>query len=592
MGFAPGIIFIILAVTLVLFIWGHWRYDVVALLCLVAVVLSGVIPYKEAFSGLSNPAVITVAMVMVITRAIAHSGLVDHLVRRLSPATNNCMLHIATLTIIAAILSSFMNNVGALALVMPVAIQTAFERNRSPSLLLMPIAFGSILGGMTTLIGTPANMLVSAYRETVVGVPFRLFDFTPVGLVVMIAGIIFIVLLGWRLLPRHGASQKSLESLFQIKDYITEIQVPPESPLVGMTLAQLEEDEALEVAVLGLIRQQRCCLPLQPSDVFQAKDILLIETPPNALDSLLKKTQAILVSDQPVSSEELHSKDRAVVEALVVPGSSLEGRNPQQLHLRRRFGIHLLALSRQGKAIRQRLRHDRLCAGDVLLLQGEADTLLETVADLGFLPLAERGLHVGLRKGALLPMVIFAIALVVTALNILPVQMAFSVAVVAMIVLDVIPIRKVYESIDWSVLVLLAAMIPVGTALEKSGGSAFIAHGIAALAYQVPPIFIVGLLMGVTMTLSDVMNNAATAVVMAPIAVSIAQSLGYHPDPFLMAVAVGASSAFLTPIGHQNNTLVMGPGGYRFGDYWPMGLPLELLILVISLPLIVWVWPL
>lgn len=592
MGFEPGIVFSILGVTLVLFIWGHWRYDVVALLSLAATVISGVIPYGEAFSGLSNPAVITVAMVMVMTQVISHAGVVDYLVRRLAPATNNLVLHIGILTTIAAVLSSFMNNVGALALVMPVAIQTAFERQRSPSLLLMPIAFGSILGGMTTLIGTPPNMLISAYREAITGVPFRLFDFTPVGLMVTIVGILFIVLLGWRLLPRGGVSQKSLEDLFQIKGYMTEIQLPSDSPLVGITVAQLEEDESLDVMVLGLIRQQRRRSQLQPSEVLQGKDILFIETPPKGLDSLLKKTKAILVSDQPVSSEELHSKNMSVVEAVVMPGSSLEGRNPQRLRLRQRFGINLLALSRQGKAISQRLRHDRLCAGDVLLLQGETDSLLETVADIGFLPLAERGLRIGLSEGALLPMAIFTIALLLTALNVFPVQITFSGAVVAMIVLDVIPIRKVYESIDWSVLVLLAAMIPVGTALEVSGGSAIIAHGIAALAHEVHPFVILGLLMVVTMTLSDVMNNAATAVVMAPIAVSIAQSLGCHIDPFLMTVAVGASSAFLTPIGHQNNTLVMGPGGYAFGDYWPMGLPLELLMLVISLPLIVWVWPL
>ena len=583
-------VFIILIITLGLFIWGRWRYDVVACMALMATVVVGAVPYKQAFSGFSNPAVVTVAMVMIITQAITHSGVVDRVVAGLAPATGNVWLHVAILSLLAAVLSAFMNNVGALALVMPLAVQTAFKNGRSPSLVLMPIAFSSILGGMTTLIGTPPNILIANYRHDVLGVGFTMFDFAPVGVVLAVAGILFITVVGWRLIPKARTKHKIAEDLFQIADYITEALISEESSLIDQTVADLEELVKGGCQILGIIRDERKRLNLPPSSKLKENDILIIEASSADLEQLVKTCKLELVGNHKASAEALKSKDVELMEVVVIPGSQIEGRTIQKLRLRTRYQINLLAISRKGQPFRERLKNVRLQAGDVLLLQGNADTLADSVLEIGFLPLAERSLRLGLETNLFLPLLIFAFSLILVVTKVFPVQIAFSGAVLLMVLFNVIPIRRVYGSIDWSVIVLLGAMLPVGMALETTGGTELIANWIVSLAGNSHPIVILGIILIVTMCLSDVMNNAATAVVMAPISISIAETLGFSIDPFLMTVAVGASCAFLTPIGHQNNTLVMGPGGYHFGDYWRMGLPLELLIIAISLPLIPYVW--
>ncbi len=587
------LVFGILIATLALFIWGKWRYDVVALMALMATTVTGAIPYTHVFSGFSNPAVITVAAIMVITQAISQSGIVNYAVKRLAPATKrDFWVHAAMLTSIAAVLSAFMNNVGALGLVMPVAIQLALRSNRSPSLILMPIAFGSILGGMTTLIGTPPNIIISTFRQETVGTPFNMFSFFPVGATAAVAGIIFIVFFGWRLIPRARIKQKKAEDIFKIKDYVTEVRVSADSPLIEKTIGDFWKMLSRESLILGLVRGIRKRLNPPFTEVLREGDILIIEASSKELEQIVLEARLELVGTESFSADVLRSQDVSLVEAVVVPGSKVEGATPQRMRLRSRYGINLLAIAREGTPFRQRLKDVRLSAGDVLLLQGKADTLVETTADIGFLPLAERGVQLGIPRRVIFPVAVLFAALLVSVLHILPIQIAFFGAVLVMVLFNVMPIRRVYESIDWSIIILLAAMIPVGGALETTGGTNLIAGVIASVSLHLDPIFILGLVMVITMTLSDVMNNAATAVVMGPIAASLAQSLGYNIDPFLMAVAVGASCAFLTPIGHQNNTLVMGPGGYHFGDYWRMGLPLEIIILVVSLPVIMYVWPL
>ncbi len=585
-------VFIILFCTLILFIWGRWRYDVVAFLALIATVLTGVIPYSAAFVGFSNPAVVTVAEVMIISSTLANSGVIVKLVKYLTRFTKNTFLHISSLCIIAAVLSAFMNNVGALALLMPIAMQTAKSHQRSPALLLMPLAFSSILGGLITLIGTPPNILISAFRMQYLGKPYSMFDFAPVGLAACIAGVIFIVLIGWRLLPRARMTIKTTEDTFNFSDYITEVRITKDSIFTNDTLEKFEKYSEGNIVVLGIIREGRKRLRLKLDEILQENDILIIETSSIDLEKLLQSTKLEIVGSEKISTEMLSSEHVEVAEVVVPPNSSLIGRSVQRLRLRSYYGINLLALAREGLPVNRRLSNVGLKAGDVLLLQGRSDNLTENINELGFLPLAERGLKIGLPRTAYLPLIIFILALIVAARGMLPVTIAFGVAILAMILLNILPVRRIFESIDFSVLVLLGAMIPVGNALQSSGGTQTIANLLLAISDHMPGWFILGLVLIITMTLSDIMNNAATAVVMAPIAATIAQSLHYNVDPFLMAVAVGSSCAFLTPIGHQNNTLVMGPGGYRFGDYWRMGLPLEILIIFVSLPMIEWVWPL
>jgi di/tricarboxylate transporter len=584
-------VFLVLFVTLVLFIWGYWRYDIVALMALMSLVILKAIPYSLAFSGFSNPAVITVACVMVLTHTITRSGILDSMVNHLSRLTKTPILHVGILCLIAAVLSAFMNNVGALALMMPVAIKTALQYKRSPAMVLMPLSFASVLGGLCTSIGTPPNLLISAYRGQVTGQVFQMFDFAPVGLVVASIAILFIALLGWRLLPydRKVPSQ-SLDN-FQIQDYISEVRITSTSTYIDKPLQELERSIQGDFAILGLIRGKVKRLAISPSEILQDGDILIVEASHEDLEKVVDGGKFVIASNDAISSELLRSKNITLVEAVVPPGSRVEGRSWQRTRIRSRYRINLLAIARQGRAFQKRLNHVNLRAGDVVLCQGDSETIYDSLLTLGFVPLFERHVQVGLPKFVLLPLLIFALSIVVAALGIFPIQIAFSLAVGCLVLLNIIPARTLYKNIDWSIITLLGAMIPVGNALQATGGTELIANLFLSLTGNFPAYVIFGLLLLITMTLSDIMNNAATAVVMAPIAVSIANAMHVNVDPFLMTVAVGASCSFLTPISHQNNTLVMGPGGYKFYDFLRLGLPIEGIVLLIGLPMILWIWP-
>jgi len=586
------ILFIILAVTMGMFIWGRFRYDIVSFTALLVATLFGLVPAPEAFLGFGHPAVVTVAAVLVISRALQNSGVIDYLARALGVVTSNQLVHIGALTALAALLSAFMNNVGALALLMPVALQTAAATGRSPAQLLMPLSFGSILGGLMTLMGTPPNIIIASYRQQATGESFAVFDFSAVGVVLAVVGVIFITLIGWRLIPKERRGKRSGEELFEISDYIVEARVLDESPLVGKGLKHLETMSGDEVTGVGVLRGDNHIIAGARYVRLRVDDIIIIETDPKDIQKVMDDAGLELVGAEHFDQDDLQSEEVGLIEAVIMPNSRLVKRTFRGLRLARKLAMNLVALARQGKPFKRRLDQVRFREGDVLLLQGPADSLAETVVELGCLPLAERGLQIGRRPGAFIPLIVFVAALILAITGLLPVYVAFSVAVVVLVLSNVVSLREVYASIDWPVIVLLASMIPLGSALETTGGTDLIAAGILALAGGWGPMGLLALLLVVTMTLSDVMNNAATAVVMAPIAATLANQLGLNMDPFLMAVAVGASCAFLTPIGHQNNVLVMGPGGYRFGDFWRMGLPLEIIIVAIAVPLIGFVWPL
>ena len=585
------IIFAILTITMVLFIWGKWRYDIVALIGLALCVVCGVVPFKDVYSGLDNPAVITVACVMVLSQAITRSGILNPIMHRMTTFTKSFTLQVASLSMMTALLSAFMNNIGALALMMPISIQLARDSNRSVSLLLMPIALSSALGGLTTLIGTPPNLLISAYRQKISGHAFTMFDYSHCGLLLALAGILFIIILGWRLLPQRMKASKTPDDMFPIQDYITEVKINEKSPMINATVKELESLVQGDYTIIGLIRNKSKRLGVTANQKLEANDILIIESSPEDLQKLLHVGRCDLVADSDLSRETLKTDTVTLLEAVVPQASRIEGRSSKSMRLRSRFQINILAIARGGTPFKQRMSQVKLQAGDVVLLQGPSITLQETAIRLGFLPLIERGIHVNSSKRNFLPIGIFAISILLSVLQLVPVQVAFGAAILSMLLLNVIPIRNLYENIEWPVIILLAAMIPIGQALQTTGGTAHIAHYLINFAGHASPIWVLGFVLVITMTLSDFMNNAATTVVMAPIAVSIAHTLYLSIDPFLMAVAIGASCSFLTPVGHQNNTLVMGPGGYKFTDYIRIGLPLEIIIIVISLPLISWVWP-
>jgi di/tricarboxylate transporter len=587
----PYIVIIVLLITMVLFLWGRWRYDIVALIALSISVILGAVPLNQVYSGLGNPAVITVACVMVISQTIIRSGILNRLIDKLSYFSKYTMLHICLLSILTAILSAFMNNIGALAIIMPIAIKTSIENKRSPSVILMPLALASALGGLITMIGTPPNLLISTYRQEITGHPFAMFDFSPVGICIALLGCLFIILIGWRLIPERKAPMQT-EDLFQIQGYITELKIPAESPAIGTTIGEIEKKSSCDFVILGRIRNKKKQLILNANSVLEKNDILMIEASTEELNKLINKFKLELTGDKKIGADELKTEDVSLMEAVIPQNSRAEGRSSQQIRLRSRYNMNLLAIAREGKAFKHRLNHTKLKAGDVLLLQGNKSEMDESLQNLGLLPLISRNVEVNKKRNPYLGLVIFTVAILFSALQLLPVQIAFSAAVLMMVLFKVIKPRELYEGIEWPIIVLLAAMIPIGNALQSTGGTGLITHYLINISGGISPTFILVILLALTMTLSDFMNNAATTIVMAPIAVGIAEALKVNVDPFLMTVAIGASCSFLTPIGHQNNTLVLGPGGYKFTDYIRIGLPLEIIILAVSVPLILWIWPL
>lgn len=587
-----NIVFVTIIIVLILFAWGKWRYDIVSLMALLVLTVTGIVPISDAFLGFGHPAVITVAAVLIVSRCLFNSGMADFFARAISKVGDNPTVQLATLVTVVTICSAFMNNVGALALFLPVAIRMARKNEISPSFFLMPIAFGSLLGGLITQIGTPPNIIVSLARAETLGMdPFQMFDFAPVGVGVALAGLIFIVLIGWRLVPERKGP-KSPEEKFEIEDYIVEVQVPEKCKFIGKKLKDLESIVDGEIIVVGHIREGRKRLSPSPYRTIKEGDLIIVKAIAEDLQMLLDSTGVVLAEAQKVKEEDLHSEESDILEAIIAPKSPMEGQTAQSLKLRSLYGINLLAISRETGRLRTRLNKIRLRVGDVLLLQGNLETLQEAMPILGCLPLAERGLRLGQSRRILLGIFIFGLAIVSAALGILPVQVAFVGAALVMILAGFMSLKEIYTSIDWPVIVLLGAMIPVSNALETTGGAKLIADTILIYGKDLAPWISLTAILVVTMFLSDIVNNNAAALLMIPIAVGVANGIGASPDPFLMGVALGASCAFLTPIGHQSNALVMVPGGYRFGDYWRMGLPLEVIIVTIGIPLIMYFWPL
>lgn len=585
---------ILLSLLLLVFaflVWGRWRYDLVAFVALVVAVISGVVPADAAFSGFGHPATVIVALVLIVSRGLSASGAVELAARWIVDGSRRLAAHVGILSVLAAGLSAVMNNVAALALLMPLDVQAAAKAKRSPALSLMPLSFASILGGMVTLIGTPPNIVVAEFRGEALGASYRMFDFTPVGIACASTGILFIVLVGWRLIPSARTRQGPPSDL-KIGDYVAEVEVPEGSDAVGQRVRDLDEIATEnDTAIVGLIRGRRRLPGLARREEIAAGDILVLEANPAGIDKLIGALGLRYASRQAGDSD-LAGDDSALLEAVVPPGARIEGRSARSFRLQSRRGVTLLGVSRQGKRFTERIRRLSVRAGDVLLLLGPGEQLPEIARWLGCLPLADRGLEVLQRGKAWLAIGIFGVAVALAGAGLVYLPIALAAAVALFVILRVVPLRQVYDSVEWPVVVLLGSMIPIGQAMETSGGTALIARQIVDASAGFSPVVVLTILIVVTMCLSDVMNNTATAVIAAPIAVDIARRLDVNPDTFLMGVAVAASCAFLTPIGHKNNTLIMGPGGYRFGDYWRMGLPLEVLIVLVSVPMLVWVWPL
>jgi di/tricarboxylate transporter len=585
-----AMLFGLLFFVFVFLIWGRWRYDLVAFVALLIGILAGLVPKADAFSGFGHPATVIIAMVLVISRGLSNSGVIELLARYVVDAGRKLASHVAIMSGLAAALSAVMNNVAALALLMPVDLQAAKKSGRSPSLSLMPLSFASILGGMITLIGTPPNIIIAEFRGDALGEPYRMFDFAPVGLACAIVGVAYVALIGWRLLPADRRAANSTEELFDLADYIAEVRVPEGSDVIGKQVRDLDElaDKA-GVDIIGLIRRGKRMAGIGRTAEIKAGDILAIEASPDSLEEAIGILGLEYVGK---GGGRLESESLTLTELVVSESSRLAGRSSMDVRLLYRYRVALVGVSRQGQRFRENIRKLTIKAGDVILLLGNEERLADVTGRLHLLPLVDRGQRVIQREKVWLAVGLFLSAIAAASVGVVYLPIALGCVAAAYVFFNIVPVRDVYQSIEWPVIVLLGSMIPIGSALQATGGTALIANGIVDISAGYSPAVVLLLLVIVTMTLSDVMNNTATAVIAAPIAIEIATRLNVSPDPFLMGVAVAASCAFLTPIGHKNNTLIMGPGGYHFGDYWRMGLPLEILIIVISVPTILAVWPL
>jgi len=586
-------LFGIFAAVFALLLWGRWRYDLVAFGALLVGILSGVVPKDQAFTGFGHPATLVVALVLIVSAGLVNSGAVHLITRSMVDSTRALGAHIAIMGAVGAVLSAFMNNVAALALLMPVDLQTSRKAGRDPGLSLMPLSFATILGGMVTMIGTPPNIIIATIRDDAFGAPFGMFDFAPVGLVAALAGLLFVATVGWRLIPRSPEDNANSANLMDSAAYVAELTLPADSEHLGRQVKDLfDEAEAADVAILGLIRQSKRLYGTSATRTLRAQDILVLEATPEALDefrSALKLDFAEAGRQENLSAD---GDGLSLAEVVVTENARIRGKTAMAIGLNWRKGTILMGISRRGRRIARQVRRTLIRSGDILLLLTPSDTQNEVTDWLGCLPLAERGLNVTQNEKTWLSIGLFGAAVAAASFGLIYLPVALGVVVALFALTRITPLSEVYTHVEWPVVVLLGSMIPLGQALESSGGTEMIAGALINLTAGLAPWAILTVLMVVTMTLSDVLNNTATTIVAAPIGISMAASLGVSADPFLMAVAVAASCAFLTPIGHKNNTLILGPGGYAFGDYWRTGLPLEILIVAVSIPAILVFWPL
>ena len=578
-----------------LFIWNKYRYDAISIAALVFLVAISSIPNLElniiskddALDGFANPAVMTVALVLIISHGLKNAGLSALAGKVLAGRQFTEIQFLLCLLAVAATLSSFINNIGAMAILLPLTVSVCQKMEWHPAKFLMPLAFACILGGMNTLIGTPPNIIISEYAYQETGAGFNFFDFSKVGLAITICGILFVAFIGNKLIFLRAIP--SDEPLINLKGYMFEVEVNEGSSSAGLTLYKFKEQAGEDIEIMGVISETGSVKKVQNNMRIKEGQILVIKSPPDEIGKILNLFDFSI-------PDELHGIDEAdleEIEVLISPGSRLIGRKYDFFQKLAFEELNLLGLWRKGTKYRTRLTRETFKAGDVLLL-GVRDLDDEEVKGkinhLGLMPIREREIEVISSRSRLLKGLVFFISsILAVAFGVLSPTISFLLCVLCFARIKIID-SNFYRSVEWPIIVMLAAMIPIGMAMQSTGLSGLIASSISNLAPNLGQAWILIIILVITMAVSDIINNAATAVIMAPISYEIALNFGYDVNAFLMVVAIGASCAFLTPIGHQCNTVVMGPGNYKFTDYWRMGLPLEILIVAIAIPMILFVW--
>ena len=581
------ILSIVIIGLLVFFISGKYRYDYVSLGALALLILFDIIKIENAFIGFSHPAVITVALVLLISKGLQDAGLsavTGNIIGRFSPSETQFLFLIM---FIAAILSSFINNIGAMALLLPITLSTCQKMGWHAGKFLMPLAFASILGGMNTLIGTPPNIIIAEFKESYTGEAFNFFDFSYVGLLVSFLSIIFIGLISSKLVAKRKLAKTN--NLIDLDNFLFELVVPEGSKAIGLTFSSFIKKAGNETEILGLVNENGAVSKVGNNSKIRADQHLVMKVSPNHISSIQDRFGLNI----PESSHDLKEELIDEIEVVITPGSRLVGRKQNYLMKLAYEELFLLGMWRKGARFRTRLSKQMFKIGDVLLLgvrNTDKEDVIAKINHLGLMPIRSREISTLPSRSRFLKAVIFfTTAILLAAFNVINVLTAFLLCVLGFVGIKILK-SNLYRHIEWPIVIMLGAMIPIGQALESTGITALIATEVVSLAGDLHIFWILMIILIITMLITDVINNAATAVIMAPFSVNIALQLGQPLEPFLMVVAVGASCAFLTPIGHQCNTLVMGPGNYKFSDYWRLGLPLDILIVLASIPMILFVW--
>ena len=580
----------------ILFITELFSIDLTAMIILSFFCLTGYLKPEEAISGFSNPAVLTIAFLFILSKALQKTGILEYLIIKVKRLADKSILLGRTFYLLTiGLMSAVINNTAIVAIFMPVTIRLAHKYKMSPSKMLIPLSYAAILGGTLTLVGTSTNLLVNTiFIATSDHSPLGMFEFMKYGIILLIIGLLYILFIAPKLLPSRTVTS-SLTKSYHLGGYLTEMKIRAESPLVGQTCMDRGINRNYDVMVLDILRDGKMITDMIRLTTLREDDVLFVR---GTLDNFLRMKEVekvALLTDEKLTQEELEQEDNVLVECILTDKSELVGKSLKSGNFRRRFGAFILAVRREGVIFRKKIAHVVLNAYDTLLVYGPANKIVEFSKNNDFIVLGE--INAEMRKQRFWWMTIIVIigTIIIAALGIMPIMKSAMVGVVFLLMLKVITPKESYESINWQVIVLISALIPVGIVIQNTGTAEWIGAFIASIVESVPrdlqPKVLLGLIYLLTMILTEVSSNAATAIIMTPIALAVAQQMGFEPRAFIFAVAFAASASFITPIGYQTNLMVYGPGGYKFGDYIRAGLPLAIIFWIAAIFVLPLIWP-
>jgi di/tricarboxylate transporter len=586
----------LLALGFILFVTEIFSIDVTAMILLSILFLFGYLTPEQAISGFSNPAVLTIAFLFILSHALQKTGILEYLVIRINKiADRSRFLGRAVYLFTIGLASAVVNNTAIVAIFMPVTIRLAHKYKLSPSKMLIPLSYAAILGGTLTLVGTSTNLLVNSIYSADPNVePMGMFEFTRYGAILMSIGLLYILFIAPKLLPSRTVTS-SLTKSYHLGGYLTEMKITEESPLVGTTCFDRGINKHYDVMVLDILRDEKMITSNIRQTTLKAGDILFVRGTLDNFLSMKEVEKITLLTDEKLTQQELEKEDNVLVECLLTEQSDLVGHSLMTSNFRRRFGAFILAIRREGTIFRKKVAHIVLHAFDTFLVYGPSNKVNELSKGGDFIVLGEVEAELRKQRFWWMSIVVVLGAVGLAAMGIMPIMKGTMIGVVFLLALKVLTPQEGYQSIHWQVIVLIAALIPVGIVIQTSGTAEWLGGFISSAARTAPvewqPHVLLALIYLITMILTEVSSNAATAIIMTPIALAVTQQMGLEPRAFIFAVAFAASASFITPVGYQTNLMVYGPGGYKFSDYIRVGFPLALIFWFTAVTFLPILWP-